>query len=391
MKYNKILILGNNLTLRNWYFSNLINQLNHNSDLCVYTHKKNIYNFLITKKIPVKYIKIPSLFLKFVNFSITANSMNNSSTVIIKKKKNDPLISILSKSISNFIILLFHIFKTKTKTKELIFTSLFDGGELFIDSIVNADKKVGFINSWDNPSSRHFFNIKYSEIYVWSPYVRDTLKKFYPNFNNVKIIGRIQDVIIPQLMDKESFYKKININSKRVLISYIHGGGYFDYMDNLKSLYNYCKKNNYFLLFRGYSEGDYSDITNSNFDSKYFKFSVPNALNIGVINDLEICDDNSDFIFYNSLLKYSKTIFTNGSTVLLDVLNYNKKGRVLLNTSTNDDYLYYLYFHLFVLNKMGGFNFVVNENFNDETNNENIQFLKQYFLGPTFNVKNFYI
>ena len=40
---------------------------------------------------------------------------------------------------------------------------------------------------------------------------------------------------------------------------------------------------------------------------------------------------------------------------------------------------------------MGGFNFVVNENFNDETNNENIQFLKQYFLGPTFNVKNFYI
>ena len=90
-------------------------------------------------------------------------------------------------------------------------------------------------------------------------------------------------------------------------------------------------------------------------------------------------------------MKYSKTIFTNGSTVLLDVLNYNKKGRVLLNTSTNDDYLYYLYFHLFVLNKMGGFNFVVNENFNDETNNENIQFLKQYFLGPTFNVKNFYI
>ena len=387
MKYNKILILGNNLTLRNWYFSNLINQLNHNSDICVYTHKKNIYNFLITKKIPVRYIKIPSLFLKFMNFSIRANSMNNSSTVIIKNKKNYPLISILSKYISNFIILIFHIFKTKTKTKEIIFTSMFDGGELFINSIVDADKKVGFINSWDNPSSRHFFNIKYSIIYVWSPYVRDTLKKFYTNFNNIKIIGRIQDVIIPQLIDKESFYKKININSERVLISYIHGGGYFDYMDNLKSLYNYCKKNNYFLVFRGYSESDYSDITNSNFDSKYFKFSAPNPLNMGVINDLEICDDNSDFIFYNSLLKYSKAIYTNGSTVLLDVLNYNKKGQVLLNTSTNDDYLYYLYFHLFVLNKMGGFNFVVNEKFNFETKNENILFLKQYFLGPTLNIK----
>ena len=178
---------------------------------------------------------------------------------------------------------------------------MFGGSELLSLKLTKANSIFGSINSWDNPSSRSMIIEKYDKIFVWSEYCKKSFVKFYKfNPEKIKIIGRLQDTIENPVLEKEKFIKLID---PRKILSLVHGGYNFNQIKiQFEALYNYCIENNYFMIFRGYSDFRYDFLKNKK-ENLFVCF--PSTLNIGA-NEI----NGSKFdLFDFQLLQFNFKIF----------------------------------------------------------------------------------
>ncbi len=374
MTKNIFISINNNIALRNWFYSGLINRLMENSDeISIITTNENIKSFCHKNEIKCHFIDINPYLISIINYYSNVKYYNNSTTQLIKKSPSKNLKYYFSKIF--FIIYVF--FQKKIKCDRLILTTMFGGSELLSLKLTKANSVFGSINSWDNPSSRSMIIENYDQVFVWSEYTKNSYEKFYNfNPNKIKIIGRLQDAIENPILKKENFHKIIG--SKNKIFALIHGGSNFNQIStHFNTIYNYCIKNNYFLIFRGYSDFRYDFLNNK---KENLFISYPSTVNIGANEIKGNKFDLFDFQLYNSILKYSEIVFTNGSTVLLDILRYNKKAYTNLNFFDGDDYKLFSYFHLMNLYWNNGFEIIDLDDIKFSSKFENIDNIRDYYI-----------
>ena len=380
-KESLFISINNNISLRNWFYSGLLKELRKNYEIRIISSNREFVNFFEKNSYQTYFLKVPSVILKILNWHLNNTKTYLSSTKILKGMGESKLLNPLLKKL---FIPIIKATNFKTKCDNLILTSMFGGNDYFAFLLSNPSNLYGFVNSWDNPSSRNLLELPYKKVFVWSEFVKNSLIKFSGfNKETIKITGRLQD-LIPQEINERTFRKIIGTEKK--IIALIHGGGDFrDIKNQFDRLIKFANKKDYFMIFRGYGIYNYDFLEQEHID---LFISIPNAISIGNKNFAGGEFDILDFNFYRCILEFSDKVFTNGSTVLIDTLRFQKKAHVILDFFSNDDYILYCYFHLFYalqnnVAKISTYNTLYSnlETESDKNNMDEIRELDIYYNG----------
>lgn len=348
-----IYLINNNIALRNQLFVGI----NRNS--IVFTSSKFIYSFLDKNGYKCKLFSRPNFFLR--TLFIFSNNPILSNTVILKKKYVLFSHSRLYNLLNIFLI-------KKFSCENLILSSCWETDEIIISLKIKSKNKVGYVNSWDNPSSRNLYLKNIKKLFVWSNYVKDTVELFYPKFSGEIIItGR---------------YDKFNIknNKKNNYILFIHGGRDSDILKHSKLLRSYCDENNLKLYLRAYGDVVYKKETLVLYDH----ISKPDGLNIGGMNSKTILKNLNDHDEYYQLINDSNLVFTQMSTAILDIMRLDRTPIILYDSKKIDEFKILGYHHiLHLLLKSNALTHDINEVFNNnlDTSNPLLRESSLYFNG----------
>lgn len=327
----RVVLIVNNIAFRNWIISGKLKELSCNDLVC--TTDKYIADYIYSNyKVKVRIYSFNKYLLAAVNYFLNVMYRPRSSTSFLKGLKS-------------YQGRLYFRFKSPLSSRvceELIYTTGFGAEEYLMALFFNPRKELGYVNSWDNPSSRAIFYHSKVEVFVWSEFVRMSFEKFCFRSDKINVVGRLQDEDIS--LSPSTVHPDIEKNISTSIV-YVHGGGVFaQFEKDVKSLHSHCIKMGWSLVVRGYGSNNYNFL--DEWENTYL--SLPSSFNKGAYGGSLVDNDLNDYLVYNFLIKNALHVVTNGSTCILDCLIFNRKAFIRLDFENSSDYILYGYFHLFV-------------------------------------------